>query len=73
MLEFLNISSWSLAHSHPKNHSWCSHHLPSSQSNDAVGPDWHLLLFLFQTETFMYMLPMKVSCYQKKGRQPGTI
>lgn len=72
MLELLNISSWNPTHSCPKNHSWCSHHLPSSQSNDAAGPDWHLL-FLLKTETFICVHCLRGYPAPEKGRQPGII
>ena len=67
MLELLHISPWNLTHSCPKHHSWCFCHLPSSPSNDAAGPGWHLL-FLLQTETFICACCLQGHPATKKGR-----
>lgn len=47
ILKLLNINPHTLTHSYTKNPRWCSPHLPSSLSNDAAGPDWHLLFLLW--------------------------
>lgn len=67
MLELLHISPWNLTHSCPQNHSWCSYHLPSSLSNDAAGPGWHLS-FLLQTETFIGACCLQGHPATKKGK-----